>query len=113
MKFLEYDKTSGRIICELISPSKPEASGNCDFLEMPEDEEIDTSLYAVRGGVIVKLYESTEERIERERLRQEHREEVRNRLNAMSKEAIFALLDGNMTEFEKLQKEFRRIKVYI
>ena len=110
MRFLEYDKTTGRIICELISQTKPEATGNFDFLEIMNDDEIDTSLYAVKDGTIVKLYETTEERLERERLRKERLEANRARLKSMCYEVTLAFLDDNQDEINKLRKEFKQIK---
>ena len=113
MKFLEYDRTSGKIICELISESKPEATGNLDFLEIPEDEDIDTSLYAVKEGLIVKLYETNEERLERERIRKERAEAYRSRMKSLPIEFVFALMHDDEITANKCKKELHEIERYL
>ena len=111
-RYLEYDNNTGRIVCEIVSAIKPEASGNFELLEITNAQEIDTSLYAVRGGKLVKLYETNEERFERERLRKENIEQARERIKTMFYEGMAALLDGNDTAFKALQTEFKELKVY-
>lgn len=112
-RYLEYDKNTGRIVCEIVSATKPEASGNLELLEISEEQVIDTSLYAVRNGQLVKLYETNEERFERERLRKENAERVRGRMKTMEHEYIFAKLDENETAVRDLIREFKELKVYL
>ena len=112
-RYLEYDKNTGRIVCEIVSATKPEASGNFELLEITDAQEIDTSLYAVRNGQLVKLYETNEERSERERLRKENAERVRERMKTMEHEYIFAKLDENETAVKDLIREFKELKVYL
>lgn len=112
-RFLEYDLTSGRIISEIISENTPEVSENCGLLEIGEFQTIDTNQYAVRNGALVKLYETEAERIERDRLRREHTEQVRKRIKSMTYELALAILDDNNDAVKELQSEFKSLKAYL
>ncbi len=112
-RYLEYDKNTGRIICEIVSAKKPKTTENLELLEISEEQVIDTSLYAVRDGKLVRLYETNEERFERERLRKENAERTRERVKTMFYEGMMALLDDNESAFKALQREFKEIKVYL
>ena len=112
-KYLEYDKITGRIISEIISASKPECSGNYGLLEVDSNLEINTALYVIKDGQLVKMYETNEERLERERVRKEHGEKIRRRVKAMMYEVIIALLDENDKALEDLRKEYQSIKGYL
>ena len=109
-RYLEYDNNTGRIVCEIVSAIKPEASGN---FELADGQEIDTSLYAVRDNKLVKLYETNEERLERERLRKENVERVRQRVKTMMYEVIMAILDDNEDALNSLKTEYKELKVYL
>ena len=112
-RYLEYDKSTGRIISEIISATKPEISGNYDVLEIADGVEIDTALYAVRDGQLVKLYETNEERLERERVKKEHGEQIRKRVKSMMYEAIMAILDDNEKALNDLKLEYKSLKQYL
>lgn len=112
-KYLEYDKTTGRIISEIIAPSQPTVSSAVGLLEIDPDAEIDTNLYAVKNGVLVKQYETNEERIERIRLRQEQREKVRLRIRSMLNELCVIILENDTDALEKLREEYRTLKAYL
>ena len=112
-RYLEYDKATGRIISEIISATKPEISGNYDVLEIADDVEINTALYAVRDGQLVKMYETNEERLERERVKKEQGEKIRLRVKAMFYEAIIAILDDNEKALNDLKAEYKSLKVYL
>ena len=112
-RYLEYETTTGRIISEVISSTKPKMSEVYDFLEIPDDLEIDTTLYAVRNGQLVKLYETNEERLQRELLRRENIERIRERIKSMMYETCIAILDENDNALKNLRKEYKELKVYL
>lgn len=112
-KYLEYEKASGRIISEIISLKEPEVSNGYGLLEIDDNTEIDTRLYAIKNGVLVKNYETNEERLERERLKREHTESVRRRLKSMMYEVCIALLENDPNALEELRKEYKELKAYL
>ena len=112
-RFLEYDKTNGRIISEIFCAEVPEPSAGIGLLEIDTDAELDTNLYAVKNGVLVKQYETNEERIERIRLRQEQREKVRKRIKSMVHEVIITILENDADALEALREEYRTLKAYL
>ena len=113
MKFLEYDKFNGHIICELISTTYPEETEKTAFLEISSDEEFDTSLYVIQNGAIVKRYESIEERLERERLKRERAEEYRSRMKSIPIEFVFALMHDDEVTAKKLKAELKNIERFL
>ena len=112
-RFLEYDINSGRIISEIISSSPPKVLDGFGLLEIDSEQAIDTSAYAVRNETLVKLYETAEERIERERLRKIKKEQTRERIKSMAWECVMAILDNNDDAIKSLRKEFKGLKAYI
>ena len=112
-KYLEYETTTGRIISEIFSATEPTPSEGYGLLKIPDDAELDTTLYGVRNGVLVKLYESNEERLERERLKKEQQERTRVRLKAMMYEICIALLEEDEAAMAQLRQEYRELKAYI
>ena len=112
-RFLEYDKTNGRIISEIFSPEAPEPSAGIGLLEIDTDAELDTNLYAVKNGVLVKQFETNEERIERIRLRQQQRESVRKRIRSMINEVVITILENDSDALEALREEYRTMKAYL
>ena len=59
------------------------------------------------------MYETNEEKLERERIRKEHGEKIRRRVKAMMYEVIIALLDENEDALKDLRKEYKSIKGYL
>lgn len=110
MKYLEYDVSSGQILSELVSDVEPEVGSGCGLLEIDEAMKLDTTGYAVRGGVLVKEYETNEERAERLRLRQEQAEHMRQRLKGMMYELCIAILESDEVAVQELRKEYRMLK---
>ena len=113
MKYLEYEINSGRIISEIISVAEPTPAEGYGLFAIPDDAEIDTTLYAVRNGVLVKQYETNEERIERERLKREKKQKARQRLESMVYEVIITLLENDVATMEELREEYRTLKAYM
>ena len=112
-RYLEYDTNTGRIISEIISSGKPKLSGNYALLEIQDGQEINTSLYAVRDGQLVKLYETNEERLEREKVRREYGAKIRERVKSMVYETIIAVLDDNGKALEDLKAEYKSLKAFL
>ena len=112
-RWLEYDEATGRILSEVSSEDPPETTDGYGLLKINEYQEIDTSLYGVRDGQLVKLYETNAEKQERERIRREHLEKVRSRLKGMTYELCIAMLDDNDAAVKNLKAEFREMKAYL
>ena len=112
-KYLEYEISSGKIVSEIISDTEPETLEGYGVLEVDENLKIDTTGYAVRDGTLVKDFETNEERQERERLRRENQEKIRQRLKAMFYELSIAILENDDDAIEELRAEYRQLKVYL
>lgn len=112
-RYLEYETLTGHIISEFISSSMPDPVDGISYLAIDDNLLIDTASFAVKNGVLVKLYETNEERIQREHIRQEQSEKVRNRVKSMCYELCLAKLDNNDTAIKELQKEFQELKVLL
>ena len=112
-RYLEYEISSGRILSEVTCEGQPEASEGLGLLEVSGDAEVDTSIYGIRGGQLVRLYETAEERAERERLRREKAEQIRHRLKSMMYEFFIAMMEADEGAISDLRKEYRELKVYM
>ena len=112
-RYLEYETLTGHIISEFISPITPDSTEEISYLAIDDDLVIDTANFAVKDGKLVKLFETNDERIERERIKQEHTEKIRNRIKSMCYELNLAFLDNNNEAVKALQKEFQELKVYL
>ena len=113
MKFLEYDIKTGRILSEVTSSEDPEPEDGRGYYEIGQNEDIDLTQYAIRGGTLVKTGETNQERLERERIRREHGEQCRRRLRSMKDEYLIAMLAGDEEEMSNLKREFARMKAYL
>lgn len=113
MKFLEYEISSGRIVSEITSSEEPEVSSGFALLRIADNEQINLSMYSVRNGALVKTSETSQERLERERIRREHGEQCRRRLRSMQGEFITAMLARDTEEQTRLQNEFAMMKAYL
>ena len=112
-RYLEYEILSGRILSEVTSDTLPEAADGIGFLEVSGDGDIDTSIYGIRGGQLVRLYETAEERAERERLRREKADQIRQRLKGMVYEVCIAILEDDDSAIAELRREYKELKVYM
>ena len=112
-RYLEYEKASGRILSEILSTQEPEVKEGIGLLEIDIGAEIDTNLYIIRNGVLVKQYETNEERIERARLKQEYQEKVRKRIQSMVFEVFIAILEADDEAIDELRKEYKGMKAYM
>lgn len=112
-KYLEYETASGHIVSEIISSSKPTTADGYGLLAIPDDAELDTTLYIVKNDTLVKQFETNEERIERERLKREQQERVRERLHSMMYEVCISLLEDDDTALKELRKEYKELKAYM
>ena len=52
-RYLEYEINSGRIISEIISATEPTPAEGYGLLEIPDNAELDTTIYAIKNGVLV------------------------------------------------------------
>lgn len=112
-RFIEYESGSGRIICEVYAPDAPAVAEGHAVLEIQEDLIFDTNNAAVKDGVLVRLYETAEERRERERLRREYREMARKRIRALVHEFLIALIEEDQEKTGELRTEYARLKNYL
>ena len=112
-KYLEYEKISGKIISEINSDEAPEPAEGYGLLEVDENFKLDTTGYLVRGGSLVKNFETNEERQERERLRKEFATQMHKRLKAMVYETVIAILENDEEAIDELRAEYRQMKVYL
>ena len=112
-KFFEYNINSGHIISEIIAQSPPAPADGFALLQVDDNLNIDTSCYAVRDGQLVKLFETNAEIAERERLRKEYHEQVRERLHSLIHQCMIAFLDDNSDEINNLRLEFKQLKAYL
>ena len=113
MRFLEYDLATGRIVSEIECDFEPEPVDGTGLLRISDDEEVDTINYAVRDGVLVKISETSQERLERERIRREHGEQCRRRLKSMVFELGAAQLFEDEEKIKSLKREAASMKAYI
>ena len=109
-RYLEYEKSTGRIVSEILSATEPKVSQNFGLFELNADAELDTRLYAIKNGVLVKNYETNEERIERLKVKQQQREKVRKRILSMVNEVIITILENDTDALEELRKEYKELK---
>ncbi|MBQ2617055.1 MAG: hypothetical protein IJF90_09360 [Synergistaceae bacterium] len=113
MKYLEYDRASGRILSEITSSQEPPLSDGVGYLKIEDGEYIDSTLYRVRDGAVVKAVESNAEQLERERRRRERMEQNRQRLRSMCYEYTLAMLADDVETVKALKREYQGMKAYI
>ena len=113
MKFLEYDIKTGRILSEVTSSVEPEPEDGRGYYEIGRNEELDITQYAIRGGSLVKVGETNQEKLERERIRREHGEQCRRRLRSMKDEYLIAMIARDEEEQRNLEREFDKMKAYL
>lgn len=121
MRFIEYDLATGRIISEIECDSEPWPVDGTGLLQIGDNEEIDTIDYAVRNGALVKVSETSQERLERERIRREHGEQCKKRLKSLIPEIVIAMLDSGTLyqlfprdeRIKALCKEYSAMKAYL
>ncbi len=113
MKYIEYDLATGRILSQIKCETEPEVSEGVGLLKLEEDEEIDSTMYEIRRGSLVKTAETNQEILERERLKREHQEKCRRRLRSMVNEYVIAMIAEDEDEMRNLRMEFKKMKAYI
>ncbi|MBQ9526905.1 MAG: hypothetical protein IJR68_04775 [Fretibacterium sp.] len=112
-RFLEYEAESGNILCELYSDSAPETGAGHGILEIDVNLSLDTNNCAVRDGRVVRLYETAEERRERERLRREHKERAQVRIRALIFEFMVALIEEDNSRMSELREEYAHLRSFL
>ena len=106
-RFLEYETTSGHIVCEVYAEAEPSVADGHAVLEVSENLTLDTNNSAVRDGVVVRLYETPEERRERERLKREYKEKAQARVRHLLYDFLTALIEQDEMKMEVLREEYR------
>ena len=112
MRFVEYDKATGKIMSVLNAPSVFE-DNLVGFVEVPEHFQCDPSSYVVKNGQVVRAWETGDERREREHAEQERKQEGLIAVGALAKEFLLAMLFGDEKEMARLKKEAEPYKVYL
>ena len=112
-RYLEYETSTGHIVSEMISPVAPKSNDELSYLLVDDYLTIDSAAYAVKNGSLVKLYETNEERKERERIKREHSIKIRDRIKSMIPEYVLACLDRNQNAINELQQEYQSLKAYL
>ena len=113
MKYLEYEIKTGRILSEVTSAEAPEPENGRGYYEIGQKEDLDLTQYAIRGGSLVKVGETNQEKLERERIRREHGEQCRRRLRSLKDEYLIAMIAEDEEEMSNLKREFKRMKAYL
>ena len=113
MKYLEYDLKSGRILSEVKSSIEPDPEPDRGYYEIGSNEELDITQYAVRGGSLVKVGETNQEKLERERIRREHGEQCRRRYKVLREEYLMAMIARDEDEKRNLEREYDAMKAYM
>lgn len=113
MKYIEYELATGRILSQISSETEPEVSKGIGLLSVEDNEEIDSTMYEVRRGCLVKTAETSQEILEREKLKREYQEKCRRRIRSMVSEYVIALIAEDEDEIGNLKREFKRMKAYI
>ena len=113
MKYLEYELKTGRILSEVKSSIEPDPEPDRGYYEIGSNEELDITQYAVRGGSLVKIGETNQEKLERERIRREHGEQCRRRLRSLKEEYLIAMIAEDEEELSNLKREFNAMRAYL
>lgn len=113
MKFLEYEISTGRILSQITCESEPSVSNGIGLLSIDDHEEIDSTMYEVRSGSLVKTMETEQEILERERVKREYQEKCRMRYRSIEHEFIFALIKEDINEMNNLRREVARMEAYL
>ena len=112
-RYLEYEESTGHILCELTSETKPTVQDGHGVLEIDEGREVDIHNYAVHEGVLVRARETNAERAERLRLKKERAEKGRRRVKGLMNEFVLALLDEDVKRQKVLKNEYKNLKAVI
>lgn len=113
MRYLEYEISTGKIISEIISETAPEPDEDRGVIALGNDDVIDTSKYIVKDGVLTKTFETKNEKLERERLRKERRQQCLERIKSITVEYVIAKLRHDDAAVEELEKEFNSFEAYL
>lgn len=113
VRFLEYEVKTGRILSEVMCCIEPAPENGIAYYEIGKNEELDITQYAVRGGSLVKVGETNQEKLERERIRREHGEQCRRRLRSLKEEFVIAQIAEDEEEITRLRREFNVMRAYL
>lgn len=113
--WLEYETDTGNIVCLLSAEGEnaPEVQSGHAVIAAPEEWDGDLSGWVVRDEELARDRTTPEARRERERLRRELAEEVRNRVAQVFKEFIVALLEDDADKQAELKAQYKRLKAFL
>ena len=115
-RYLEYDKITGRIVSELFATPEQIARHDATttgIMEVPDVLQLDTNACIVRDGQIIRAYETTEERRERERLRREAAEKSRKRIRELAWEFLIAMIEADESRVADLRAEYAHLRSFL
>jgi hypothetical protein len=117
MRYLQYEKHSGRIVGELVEADPlPELyAGASDFygyLPVEDAMTYDPRACVVKDGELARAWETGGERRERERLKKQQRESGLSLLSLLSREFLVALLLEDGEEMARLREEAAPLKKF-
>ena len=106
MTWLEFEKDSGRIVCEVKSGGTPSVMEGHEVIPAPEGWDGDLFGWAVENGAAVRLRTEEPEP-------GEGTEPGQGRIKDLMDRFVLALMDGDEKERMALKTEFRRLKATI
>jgi hypothetical protein len=114
-RYVEYDKNTGKILSVLNATAERALSyvnETTGVLEVPEGFICDVSVFVVKNGEIVRSYETTEERRERERVEEERKQMGIRELAALGRQLVLAMLFNDNAEVQRVRQEAQPLKKY-
>jgi hypothetical protein len=115
MRYLQYEKHSGRIVGELVEADPLPALYASDFYGyLPVEDALtyDPRAWVVRDGELARAWETGDERRERERMKKKQRESGLSLLSLLSREFLVALLLEDGEEMARLREEAAPLKKF-
>lgn len=109
-RFLEYATASGRIICEVYADDEPQVEDGHAVLEISGDMTLDTNNCAVVDGVLTRMYETPDERVQREKLRREYKERTGARVRRLMYDFLIAQIEEDDVKIRALREEYNIMK---
>ena len=110
---MEFEKDSGRIVCEVKSGGTPSVMEGHEVIPAPEGWDGDILGWVVKDGTLTRVRSTELERLEAERNRRAQQERAQWRLQALINEFNVAMLDEDEDRVAELRAEFRRLKALL
>lgn len=113
MRYLEYEESTGHILCEIESGTEPAVGNGHAVIPAPEEWDGDILGWTVKDGALTCIRSTELERLEAERNRRAQQERAQWRLQALINEFNVAMLDEDEDRVAELRAEFRRLKALL